>query len=327
MKNNNNNKLSKLIKLLSAGMLCMSLSGCSSESIADRVYTQAIGLTTKSENSENSQNSELFTLYTQEFNQDSGSAVSGADIAEVLRREEAVNGGKVFTGHTELLCLDGTCTIAQTENLLLEQGLSPACKILYTDPGAYFENPNSTGTVHMIRMSERNGLLSSTELSTALSEWHGYRNTALIPMQKETQDYPALVLLHQDGTCKELSDAAAKGMYWLRRNAGNFTLTLDTPDGAQDIAISSCKLRKFLNYNNYNQAPELHYEIQVKTKDSSPALREILQKEILRECLAAVSEMNQAKADVIGMQDVLEHENLNLDPGTDPKLKISVIIK
>ncbi|MDE6730724.1 MAG: hypothetical protein K2J71_08110, partial [Oscillospiraceae bacterium] len=116
------------------------LTGCSSESIADRVYTQAIGLTSQSNQSDS------ITLYTQEFNQDAGKSVTGADIPEVLRLEQAINGGKVFTGHTELLCLDGTCTLEQTENLLLEQGLSPACKILYTNPAVYFKNPDSTGT-------------------------------------------------------------------------------------------------------------------------------------------------------------------------------------
>ncbi|MDE5883741.1 MAG: Ger(x)C family spore germination C-terminal domain-containing protein [Oscillospiraceae bacterium] len=322
-------KLNLKLNLILCLYFCIFLTGCSSESIADRVYTQAIGLTTKSEKAGNSKNPEnpgesgIFTLYTQEFNQDAGKSVTGADIPEVLRLEQAVNGGKVFTGHTELLCLDGTCTLKQTENLLLEQGLSPACKILYTDPAVYFKNPDSTGTVHMIRMSEQNGLLSSTELSTALAEWQGFRKTALIPMQKESQDYPALVFLHQDGTCQELSDAAAKGMYWLRRNTESFTMTLATPDGTQNIFISSCKLKKTIK----NQV--LNYEITIKTKDSSPELQGILQKEILRECHAAVSEMNQAKADVIGMQDVLEHENVNskLDPNIDPELKLSVIIK
>ncbi|MDE7121227.1 MAG: Ger(x)C family spore germination C-terminal domain-containing protein [Oscillospiraceae bacterium] len=308
MKNKNYVKLNWIACLY----FCIVLTGCSSESIADRVYTQAIGLTTKSGN---------FTLYTQAFNQDAGKSVAGADIPEVLRLEQAVNGGKVFTGHTELLCLDGTCTLEQTENLLLEQGLSPACKILYTNPAVYFKNPDSTGTVHMIRMSEQNGLLSSTELSTAIAEWQGFRKTALIPMQKPSQDYPALVFLHQDGTCRELSDAAAKGMYWLRRNTGSFTMTLTTPDGTQNIFIASCKLKKTIR----NQV--LNYTITVKTKDSSPELRGILQKEILRECQAAVSEMNQAKADVIGMQDLLEHENFNYNPDTDPELNISVMIK
>ncbi len=100
-------------------------------------------------------------------------------------------------------------------------------------------------------------------------------------------------------------------------------MTLATPDGTQNIFIASCKLKKTIR----NQI--LNYTITVKTKDSRPELREILQKEILRECQAAISEMNQAKADVIGMQDLLEHENFNFksDPDTDPALNISVIIK
>lgn len=285
--------------------------GCSTESIADRVYTQAIGLTCCDKK---------LSLYTQGFDEDSRKPVTGASIAEVLRCEESVNGGKVFVGHTELLCLDGTCTLNPTEELLFQQGLSPACKILYTKPDAYFENADSTATVHMIRMSEQNGLLSSTELSTALREWQGVWETALIPMRKESQDYPALVFLHKDGACLELSDAAAKGMYWLRRNAGNFTMTLDTADGEQDISIASCKLKKSV------QNQKLYYEIKIKTKDSSEELRNILREMILKQCHAAISEMHRANADVIGMQDLLEHENIELNRNFKPELEISVFI-
>ncbi|MDE6003860.1 MAG: hypothetical protein K2G88_00550 [Oscillospiraceae bacterium] len=302
----------KHFKLLIFLLLSLLLTGCSSESIADRVYTQAIGLTCDKQ----------LSFYTQGFEQDSDTeAVTGTSIAEVLRCEESVNGGKVFIGHTELLCLDGTCTLEPAEELLFQQGLSPACKILYTNPKKYFQDADSTATVHMIRMSEQNGLLSSTELSTALNEWHGIWETALIPAESKSQDYPELVLLHKNGTCTKLSDTASKGMYWLRRNSGSFTMTLETPDGEQDIFIEKTKLQKS------SQQDKLYYHVIVNTKDSNEELRDMLQKLITKQCKFAVLEMLRANADVIGMQDLLENANIEINKNLKPEVEISVSIE
>lgn len=300
----------KRFKILCYLALSFVFTGCSSESIADRVYTQAIGLTCDGE----------LSLYTQGFHQNSDEPVTGISIAEVLRCEEAVNGGKVFIGHTELLCLDGTCTLNPAEELLFQQGLSPACKILYAEPEKYFTDADSTNMVHMIRMSEQNGLLSSTELSTALSEWHGIWETALLPVQSEQQDYPGLVLLHKDGACTELSDAASKGMYWLRRNSGGFTMTLETPDGERDISVEKCKLQKKVVQG------KLYYHVKIQSKESEQGLREILQRTIEKQCKAAVSEMLQAQADVIGIQDLLEASEIEPDKNMELQIEVSVSV-
>ena len=297
----------KFLKLL----LCCSgllLTGCTSETISDRLYTQAIGLTCHGK----------LSFYTQDFNQEISTPVEGISIAEVLRQEEAQNGGKIFIGHTELLCLDGTCTINPAEELLFENGLSPACKVLYAKPEEYFQNPDNSSMIHTLRMSEQNGLLSSTELATALNEWTGIWETALLPVQKSEQSVPGLVFLHQDGTCTELSDFAARGMYWLRRNTGSFTLTLQTPDGEKDTLIRSCRIEKHIE----NQ--KLYYQVIIRT--GTPELNDTLQRLVEKQCEAAIHEMFAAKADVIGIQDILEKEGIQPDKNQFPQIELSVTV-
>jgi hypothetical protein len=283
------------------------LTGCSSESISDRLYTQAVGLTC---------DGRILSFFTEDFNQNITVPVEGLSITEVLRQEESANGGKIFIGHTELLCLDGTCTLNPAEELLFENGLSPACKILYAKPEEFFKTPDNSAMIHTIRMSEQNGLLSTTELASALNEWHGIWETALLPVQKENQTVPSLVFLHKDGKCKELSDSASKGMYWLRRNSGNFHKTLETPEGEKDIFIKNCRTEKFLK----NQ--EIYYHVIIRT--DKPELNSILQSQVEQQCQDAVREMLSAKADVTGIQDLLESHGIQ--PEKDMKLKIRLIV-
>ena len=290
-------------------LLCLFLAGCSTETISDRMYTQAIGLTCSGK----------LSFYAQAFEQEPCAPVEGISISEVLRQEESANGGKVFIGHTELLCLDGTCTLNPAEELLFEKGLSPACKVLYAKPGEYFVNPDNTAMIHMIRMSEQSGLLSSTELSTALSEWHGIWETALLPVQKAGQTIPGLVLLHKDGQCTELSDFAAKGMYWLRRNAGGFTMTLQTPDGEKDITVRKSRIEKKME----NQKLCYHVIIYADNPELHTTLRLLAEKQ----CKAAVSEMLDAHADVIGIQDMLESADIRPEKNMDLQVQISVTVQ
>ncbi len=290
-------------------LFCVLLTGCSSETISDRLYTQSIGLTCDGS----------LSFYAENFNQEISPPVEGISIAEVLRQEEAQNGGKVFIGHTELLCLDGTCTLNPAEELLFEKGLSPACKVLYARPEEYFQNADHASLIHIIRMSEQNGLLSSTELATALSEWHGIWETALLPVQKPGRNMPGLVLLHKDGNCTDLSEAAAQGMYWLRRNTGSFTMTLQTPGGEQDIFIRNCRIEK------QAEQQELYYHVIVRT--GTPELNSILQNLIETQCQKAIQEMFLAKADVIGMQDLLEKSGIHPEKNMTVKIHLSVTVQ
>lgn len=289
--------------------LCMT--GCQSETISDRTYTQAIGLT---------KTNTILTLYSQAFHQEADQPVTGSSISELLRCEEASDGGKVFIGHTELLCLDGSCTKNPAEELLFQQGLSPACKVLYTNPETYFQDIDSTDTVHMLRMSERNGLLCKTELSGILNEWNGIWETALVPTLTQQQAL-GLVLLHQDGTCTALSDTAAKGMYWLRQNADGFTMTIPFENDSQEIYIQNYTLKKSADTSG------LSYHIQIQTKDASQQLKDRLQEELTKQCQTAISEMLSAHADVIGMQDLLENAGITPEVSMSLHIQLSVTVK
>ncbi len=283
------------------------LTGCSTETISDRMYTQAIGLTCDGD----------LSFYAQAFEKDPCEPVTGISISEVIRQEESVTGGKVFIGHTELLCLDGTCTLNPAEELLFQKGLSPACKVLYADPADYFKDPDHTAMIHMIRMSEQSGLLSITDLSTALNEWHGFLGTALLPVQKKGT--PGLVLLHKDGACTALSEQAQKGMYWLRRNTGGFVMTLETPDGEQDISVRKIRIEKSL----HDQQFYYHIKIWITEKIETQFLETLMQSQ----CETAIREMLAADADVIGIQDLLESQNLPLEKPALHSFHISVTVQ
>ena len=297
------------MKFLKISISCffLLLTGCSTETISDRLYTQAVGLSCDGK----------LSFYTEDFNQGINPPVEGISIAEVLRQEESLNGGKIFIGHTELLCLDGTCTLNPAEELLFEKGLSPACKVLYAKPEEYFQNPDNISVIHMIRMSEQNGLLCRTDLATALSEWHGIWKTALLPAQKE--NVPGLVLLHKDGHCTELSDFAGKGMYWLRQNTGNFTMTLQTPEGEQDLLIKNCRTEKRMENG------ELYYHVIIRT--GTQKLNQTLQRLVEKQCQAAVHEMLAARADVIGIQDLLENSGIRPEANMPLKIQLSVTVQ
>ena len=299
----------KFLKILLIS-ICIAFTGCSSEMISDRLYTQSVGLTCDGKN---------LSFYTEDFNQTVTPPVKGISITEVLRQKEAQNGGKIFIGHTELLCLDGTCTLNPAEELLFEKGLSPACKVLYAKPEKFFENPDNTSVIHTLRMSEQNGLLSTTELASALDEWHGIWETALLPVQQDGQNVSGMVFLHKDGNYKILSESAVKGMYWLRRNSGNFTMTLETQDGEKNILIRNCRLEKSV------QNQELCYHIFIRT--GTPELNSILQNQIEMQCQSAVFEMLSANADVIGMQDLLESHGIQPDKDMHLKINLAVTVQ
>ena len=287
---------------------CVLFVGCSSETISDRLYTQSIGIT---------QNENL-TLYAENFHQEISPPVDGISISELLRQEEALNGGKVFIGHTELLCLDGSCILPQMEELLFNYGLSPACKLLYTNPEKYFRNEKNNSFVHTIRMAEQNGLLAETELSTALTEWNGIGETALLPIQKENSSVPSLILLNKNGTCKELSSSAVQGMFWLRKNSGNFSFTFSTPEGEKQLFIRRCHIEKQIQ----NQHLLYHVFIRTNSSDENHSFQQLVEKQ----CLSAIQEMFSAHADVIGIQDILEKNHLPLEENFPPEMELLITV-
>lgn len=147
---------SALCAALLAMLLCTA--GCGSDVIADRFYTQAIGL---------HQEGETLWVSLQSFDEDTCRTVQAATIPEALRQQEAQVGGRVFIGHTELICLDESVDAELIEELFLEQGISPACKVINV-PQDFLKTHDSTQVVHCIRMAERNGLTEKQDLTTYL---------------------------------------------------------------------------------------------------------------------------------------------------------------
>lgn len=261
------------------------LTGCGTEHISDRIYTQTLGISAD----------ETITLHAQAFGGEEAFSGSGASAAEAVRQCEAARGGRILIGHTELLCMDGTADIPQIQDLLFSQGLSPACKVLYTDVAGCFEEHDPAALRESIRMAERRGMLPVTELSGVLDEWLGASETALIPAYSGGS--LRMALLKTDGTCTILSADAAQGMYWLRRHDGtDLTLTVSTAGGTADIAIVRSSLQKYV------RGTTLFYDLTVFTDDCPEALRAALRETILSHCRCAMEEMQAAGADVIGIE-------------------------
>lgn len=282
------------------------LTGCGSDSLADRLYTQAIGLS--------GQGTLRFTM--QSFGDEKAHTVSASGIPEALRKEESAAGGRVFIGHTELLCLDGSRTLDSVQELLLEEGLSPSCKILLTPPEAFLGKADCTEAVHTLRMAEQNGLLAKTELSGILDEWLGNWETALVPVPCE--DMPGLALLRKNGEVIRLQQTAAAGLFWLRRNTGNFTLTLPQDGETVNVEIGRTFLTKTVSDG------ELRYAVRIRTVDCPEPTKQALQEKVLSECQAALQALQHAKADVIGMQDALEAAGVQTDAFPQADVTVTV---
>lgn len=290
------------------------MTGCTEENISNRLYTQILGLSGTGQ----------LTLHARAFDEEAAFSARGSSTAEALRTGEAEQGGSIFIGHTELLCLDGSRTLEDTQDLLFSQGLSPACKVLCTNVGVFFEDESSTDMLRSIRMSEKNGLLGETDLSTVLSEWLGSRKTALLPVTAGSS--LGMVLLRTDGTRVLLSEDAARGMYWLRRHkTEEFSMTLQTKDGTEDITILRSSLKKTAAESTQGTVT-LCYELTVHTEDCPEELHRTAAAQILAQCNAAAEEMLAANADVIGMEEVLAGYDMEPFP---PQLRIQtkVIIK
>ncbi len=248
------------------------------------------------------------TLYAQTFNGDKPFTAGGVTMTEALRSGEAAQGGRIFIGHTELLCIDGSRTLSDVQDLLCNQGISPACKLLYTDVDDCFRSTDTAKLLESVRMAERCGLIAQTDITTVLDEWLGDSQTALLPAR--SSDGLCMVLLHTNGRRTMLSEDAANGLFWLRRNDGrDMTVTVETPNGMEDIAILRNSLQK--NAIPQDGKPALCYSVSVYTDDCPDAVRQALRKKLLLQCRTAVSEMLAADADVIGLQSLAEFSGMD----------------
>lgn len=275
------------------------LTGCGTEHISERIYTQTLGISADEE----------ITLHAQAFGEGEAFSGSGASAAAAVQQCEAAQGGRILIGHTELLCTDGTVDIPQIQDLLFSQGLSPACKVLYTDVAGCFEENDPAALRESIRMAERRGMMPATELSGILDEWLSASETALIPAYSNGN--LQMAMLKTDGTCTVLSADAAQGMYWLRRNDGaNLTLTIATAEGTEDIPIVRSSLQKYV------RGATLFYDLTVFTDDCPDSLRPVVQETILSHCRCAMEEMQAAGADVIGLESLAAFGQTAMDDCT-----------
>lgn len=265
-------------------LLCPFLAGC--ESVSDRLYTETMGLT----------GIQPVRIYTQSLETGDILSAQGSLPAEALRAAEDLGGRKIFIGHAELLCMDGSFTPETAQELLLSEGLSPACKLLYTDVDGYFQNENGC-TADMLRISEKNGRLPRTELATALQEWLGDGEMALLPAEGENG--LGMVLLRRDGTAVPLSASAVRGMYWLRQDSGETALTVQTKDGWQELSVLRSAREKEARDGAFCCT------ISVYASGGTPEVREAAKQQILRDCRTAAEEMTAVHGDVIGAQDLL----------------------
>lgn len=288
-------------RILPLLLLPLLLMGCGSDSLADRIYAQALGISGE----------ERLTLTLQSSEDEDCRTVRAASLSEAFRLEEAQAGGRVFVGHTELICLDRSVAPDTLRELFYEDGISPACKLLYAPP-SYLQTHDSTPLVHTLRLAEKDGLLARTDLASALDEWLGAYRTALVPVQGSL--LPGFVLLHENGTCTRLSDRAAAGMLWLREPPHKTSVTL----GTQQVELRDIRLRKRLE----NGTPVYTLTVRAQGCDAKDKLRSRL----LAECQAAAEAMVSANADVIGLQTLLESGGRPL-PAELPEVAVRVVVE
>ena len=283
----------KRFALIFLSSLVILLTACGNDSLDNRVYTQGLGIS----------GGDSLTLTFQRFEDDISHTVHAESLSEAMRKQEANNGGEIFTGHTELLCLDRGRTLEYVKQLFYEQWISPNCKVIFTNPESFLQNYDCTQIVHTIHMAEENGILPLTDLSTILNEWLGMGETALMPVP--AGKLPALVLMHKNGDTLRLSDDAIRGMYWLRE-----TGTKNISYQGKDISVKILRLEK--RYENEG----LCYHLAVKISDNVDEVQTLIR----LDCEKAIAEMRSVNADVIGIQEFMQSQNLDTIPEISVKI-------
>ncbi len=291
------------LRFLPVLALLLLLTGCGSDSLADRIYAQALGI---------SEDSGL-RLTMQSAEDESVRTVRADSLAAAFRLEEAQAGGRVFIGHTELICLDRSVTPATVRELFYENGISPGCKLLYAPP-EFLQTNDSTPVIHTQRLAEKDGLLTRTDLSTALDEWLGAYQTALLPVPDKP--LPGLMLMHADGTCLRLTDSAARGMLWLRQPPAK----TETAVGSEHVKVQQIRLQKTW------ETDKAVYSLTLRAPDCDPGIRGQLQRKLAADCQAAADTAVSANADVIGLQTLLEANDIPL-PDALPPVSVQVVVE
>ena len=288
-------------RLLTTLLLPLLLTGCSTESLADRAYTQAVAL----------HGTAPVRVTVRCFDETDCRTSTGTDVPAALRETAALAGGEVFLGHTELLCTDGTVPPATLRAMLDEEGVSPACRVFYAPP-PFLARDEAATTVHTLRMAEQSGLLPTADLASVLDEWCGVCRTALVPGQGD--GLPAIVLLRDDGRTTRLTDDAVQGMALLRVPRGRFQMR--APDG-ENVTVTRVQRHVRASADGVALTLTLH------TEGDGAALRPHVQ----ALCETAVAEMCAARADVLGIEAAMARADLTLDPEAFPPVNVIVELK
>lgn len=121
--------------------------------LSERTYVQALAIRGD-------------TLVLQPFEAEENLTVQEDSIEKALCIAEIKAGGKVFLGHTELVCLSSPEDLP-TLRKLLDEGLSPTCQVVLAPPETL--SPHA-GDVHyrQIRTAQRNGSFPPSDVQTVL---------------------------------------------------------------------------------------------------------------------------------------------------------------
>ncbi len=285
------------------------MTGCGRDTISNRVYTRTIGI----------QSDGTLTIHARDFSSSESFSGSGSTAAQALRSCEISMGKEIRSGHTELLCLDGSTKPEVFRELLFEDGLPPACKVCFTNLQDFFQAEETAELQQMLLLAEQNGTIGACDLASILVEWLGSGGTALLPSWDS--ESIGMALLHRNGDFAALSEQAAQGMYWLRKGSSGCTVTLTRDDETKDVRILQSSIRRSLE-----DSGSIRLLLSVRSEDCPSDWRSTLASKLLECCTSAVSEMRSAGADVLGIEELLEAERLSFDPEDYPEIVIEVRI-
>lgn len=122
--------------------------------LSERTYIQALAIRGN-------------TLILQPFEAEENLTVQEASPEQALCIAEIKAGGKVFLGHTELVCLSSPEDLPTLQKLL-DEGISPTCQVVLAPPETL--SPHA-GDVHyrQIRTAQRNGAFPPADLQAVLN--------------------------------------------------------------------------------------------------------------------------------------------------------------
>jgi hypothetical protein len=119
-----------------------------------------------------------------------------------------------------------------------------------------------------------------------------------------------MVLMHQDGNFIRLTDSECRGLLYLRKPPRR--MQLEGLGEVQDVTLQ----KEFSDGKSW-------FTLTMKAKDADRNRKETIERRILADCNTAAAALQNANADVIGVQLLLEREGLTL-PAQLPPIEVTV---